>query len=158
MEHARPATSDDLAAVVALADVLVAELAPTRGGDLWRRREAPTGDLAAHYATFLDATERALFVGTIDDAIVGFASVRIEVLHDATRLGVIDELFVEPAARAVAVGESLANEAVAWCDEHGCIGVDARALPGNRAAKNFFETHGFVARSIVMHRPSRGSA
>ena len=34
-----------------------------------------------------------------------------------------------------------------------CIGADALALPGNRATKNFFEQNGFVARSIVMHRP-----
>jgi len=28
---------------------------------------------------------------------------------------------------------------------------DARVSPGHRAAKNFFEAHGFSARLIVMH-------
>ena len=33
----------------------------------------------------------------------------------------------------------------------GCVGVDSFALPGHRAAKNFFEESGFTARAIVMH-------
>ena len=30
--------------------------------------------------------------------------------------------------------------------------MDATALPGHRAAKNFFEEQGFVARSLTMYR------
>ena len=48
---------------------------------------------------------------------------------------------------AEAVIESLRS----WCRDAGCFGVDALALPGNRQAKNFFEAHGFVARSLTMH-------
>ena len=40
---------------------------------------------------------------------------------------------------------------VAFCVREGCVGVDAFALPGHRAAKNFFEESGFTARAIVMH-------
>jgi hypothetical protein len=36
----------------------------------------------------------------------------------------------------------------------GCVGVDAPALPGSRSAKAFFEDNGFIARMLVMHRPS----
>ncbi len=32
------------------------------------------------------------------------------------------------------------------------MGVDTLALPGHRAAKNFFEESGFTARALVMHR------
>ena len=42
------------------------------------------------------------------------------------------------------------------CVTDGCVGVDVRALPGHRAAKNFFETHGFTARALVMHHPLQG--
>ena len=41
---------------------------------------------------------------------------------------------------------------LAWAGEQGCVGVDALALPGDRATKNFFETFGLVARAIVVHR------
>lgn len=152
-EAARTATGSDLDTIVTLARAMIDELTPTRGGALWARHAGPRGPLDAHYAAWLGVADRALFVGTIDDAVVGFATVRVEPLHDGSPLAVIDELFVEPTARAVGVGEAMAGAAVSWAESAGCIGVDVGALPGNRAAKNFFETHGFVARSIIMHRP-----
>jgi hypothetical protein len=47
----------------------------------------------------------------------------------------------------------LVDALVEHCTVHGCVGVDATALPGHRAAKNFFETNGFTARALAMHRP-----
>ena len=41
---------------------------------------------------------------------------------------------------------------MAWAKRWGCIGVDSLALPGDRDTKNFFETHGLVARAITVHR------
>jgi hypothetical protein len=43
------------------------------------------------------------------------------------------------------------DELVGFCRAAGCAGVDAFALPGHRAAKNFFESAGFTARALVMH-------
>ena len=40
---------------------------------------------------------------------------------------------------------------LAWCRDRQCVGVDAVALPGHRATKNFFEEFGFTARALVMH-------
>jgi hypothetical protein len=34
----------------------------------------------------------------------------------------------------------------------GAVGIEATALPGDRATKNFFETHGLVARALTVHR------
>jgi GNAT superfamily N-acetyltransferase len=67
-------------------------------------------------------------------------------------LGVIDELFVAEPARAVGLGETLLGALVAWCVAAQCIGIDATALPGDRLAKNFFESAGFKARRLVMHK------
>jgi hypothetical protein len=44
---------------------------------------------------------------------------------------------------------------LAWASERGCQGVDATALPGDRATKNFFEGSGFTARLLVMHHRVR---
>jgi hypothetical protein len=33
----------------------------------------------------------------------------------------------------------------------GCVGVDSWSLPGERETKNFYEAHGFTARSINVH-------
>ena len=46
---------------------------------------------------------------------------------------------------------TMMGDLVAWCEEQGCAGMDAMALPGHRSAKNFFEESGFTARKLVMH-------
>jgi GNAT superfamily N-acetyltransferase len=66
-------------------------------------------------------------------------------------LGRITDLFVEPGARAVGVGEALMDALLPWFRARECRGVDATALPGNRETKNFFEMSGFTARLLVMH-------
>ena len=131
------------------------ELRAMRGGALWEVREARAEPLAETFAELLDRDDAVVIVGTIDDVVVGYGALELETLRDGRRLGVIDELYVEPDARAVGVGEAIATELVAFCAEAGCIGVDAVALPGHRAAKNFFERAGFTARALVMHKPLR---
>ena len=99
--------------------------------------------------------EQLSFVGTIDEVVVGFAAVTVDQLADGSRLGVVTSIFVDPGAREVAVGEVMLDEVIAWCTAQDCIGIDAHALPGNRATKNFFETFGFTARLLVVHRSLR---
>jgi ribosomal protein S18 acetylase RimI-like enzyme len=159
VEHARPATASDIARIVELAGSLRDELRSMRGGEIWFQRDAPAEPLDVAYANLLGTSDALLAVGCIDDVVLGFAGVRIEALHDGTTLGVLTDLFVEPEARSVGVGEALVDLVVDFCTERGCAGIDATALPGHRAAKNFFEGHGFTARALVMHRAlhERGS-
>jgi hypothetical protein len=93
-----------------------------------------------------------VIVGTIDDVVLGFGVVLVEQLRSGTKLGVITDLFVEEGAREVGVGETIAQVLVAFCVERQCVGVDAVALPGHRATKNFFEEQHFTARMLTMHR------
>jgi GNAT superfamily N-acetyltransferase len=159
LERSRPATDVDVPRVAELARLLRSELTELRGGPLWADREAPGEPLADVIMGWLADPRRLVVVGAIDDVVIGYGTVAVETLRTGAALGVIDELFVEPGARSVGVGEAMAGELVAFCDEHHCSGIDARALPGHRAAKNFFETNGFTARAIVMHqnRPSAAS-
>ena len=76
----------------------------------------------------------------------------VEDLETAGRLGRVRGLFVLPDARGVGVGEVMMDQVVRWCREQGCSGIDGYALPGNRATKNFFETFGFTARLLTVHR------
>jgi GNAT superfamily N-acetyltransferase len=94
----------------------------------------------------------ATLVGTLDDHVLAYGLAHLESIArgDGT-LGVIDELFVAEPARAVGVGEVLLAALVAWCRDAQCIGIDATALPGDRQAKNFFESAGFKARRLIMH-------
>jgi ribosomal protein S18 acetylase RimI-like enzyme len=156
VEAARPATVDDVSRVLALTEELRAELATVRGGDLWHRTHDPVEHSAPELRALLGYEDDCVLVGSIDDSVVGYVLARAHSLADGSRLTTITELYVEPGAREVAVGEALVNAVLAWAEERGCTGVDATALPGQRATKNFFETNGFVARSLIMHRPIGG--
>jgi GNAT superfamily N-acetyltransferase len=151
MEGVRLATEDDISEITTLVTAARAELAPTRGGDLFLAREARPDPIEPGLRALLKGADCRLLAGTIDDTIIGYAAGRVEVLRDARRLGVIDDLFVESEARSVGVGEAMMGDLLAWFRDKGCMGVDATALPGNRATKNFFEGSGFTARLLVMH-------
>jgi len=152
-ESARSAGMADLDAVVALAAAAADEKHGQKGGGVWWRRERRQGELREAFAVLLAARDHEVAVGTLDDAVVGYGVVRQEALTDGGRLGVIDDLFVEPGARSVGLGEALMNHLLDWCRAEGCFGVDSLALPGDRSTKNFFESFGLVARAIVVHRP-----
>ena len=152
MESARPATAADVARLVELAYAMRVELGEERGGPLWATREARPEPLDRALGALLDRDDAAVLVGTYDDVVVAFGTAHVEVLRDGSRLGIVDEIYVEPEARAVGVGETLVEQLVDFCRAAGCAGVDATALPGDREAKNFFERAGFSARLLVMHR------
>ncbi len=151
MEGARPASSADLEVIVGLHDDAVTEQRDQRGGSVWVRHGVLAQPAEALTAA-LDDPAQLLLVGTVDDTVVGYALVEVGPLQDGEPLGVIREIYVEPEARSIGVGECLIDDVLAWCRTQGCVGVDALALPGNRQTKNFFETFGFTARAIVVHR------
>jgi len=151
VEVARAATVDDLVRLVELAGQAVDEQRDARGGPVWSRREARR-DPAASLAAALHDPAELVVAGLLDDAIVGYAVMRTERLDDGGLLAVVDDLYVEADARGVGLGETMMNLLVDHATERGCFGIDALALPGNRATKNFFETFGLTARAIVVHR------
>lgn len=148
---ARPLTAADIPAVADLVSRVYDELGPLRGGALLlaqQGRRLPCGEsLAADLAD----PSTMLFVGTIDDAALGWACAETRELADGSRLGVVREIGVLAEARGVGIGEELLGLAVAWCRANRCRGIDSFALPGARETKNFFETFGFTARLLVVH-------
>ncbi len=151
LEGARPALPADLARLASLAEEAVAEQRDERGGAIWAQRETRALPALPSLASALDDPAQLAVAGTIDDVVVGYGVARLDRLRSGRLLGVITDLYVEPEARAVGVGEAMIEDLVAWCRRHHCQGVDALALPGNRHTKNFFETFGFTARAIVVH-------
>jgi GNAT superfamily N-acetyltransferase len=151
--EARTATSADVDALVPLVEAAAAEKADQRGGALWNRRERRAGPVAEALAHAVAADDYELAVAVWDGALVGYALARADHLADGGVLGVIDDLYVEAAARQVGLGEALMNHLLDWCRAQGCFGVDSIALPGDRATKNFFESFGLVARAILVHKP-----
>ena len=95
--------------------------------------------------------DQNIVLGLINDVPVGYAVTSVELLRTGDVLGIVSDLWVEPEAREVGVGEALINAIIEWCKERNCVGIDSLALPGNRATKNFFETFGFKARLLTVH-------
>lgn len=115
-------------------------------------------DLTPHRPTVegwvAGGSSRVLLVGTFAGVTVGIAagSLAGEVVSSNRRLGRVDWCYVEPGARQVGVGAALVEELLRWFGEHGCTDVDANALPGDRATKQLYETAGFKARLLTLHR------
>jgi ribosomal protein S18 acetylase RimI-like enzyme len=156
-EAARPATPADTQAVIDLAHQAITELAPHRGGAVWEQREArrrPADD-ALEAVIAGQVADALAVVGTVDDVVVGYGVVTVEPLHDEARLAVVTDLYVDPEARAIGIGEAMMDLLVEHARSAGAVGIDALALPGDRQTKNFFETFGLTARAIIVHRSLR---
>jgi GNAT superfamily N-acetyltransferase len=155
VEAVRKAEPGDVQDLVALAAACEQALVDQRGGLLLLAHHRPSlagaFETEAFAALLADAT-RLTLVGTIDDVVMGMALGRIETLRDGDRLGQLDGCYVDPGARAVGLGHLLIDSLMAWFEAERCIGADGIALPGDRDGKNFFESAGFKARLLVMHR------
>lgn len=151
-EGVRRAADADMAAVAGLAAGAAAELAPRRGGYVWARLEARSEPLERSLDRDHRSDDALVVVGTIDEAVVGYGVIHLVELHDGAVMGRVTDIYVMPEARGVGVGEAMMDELMDWARRHACIGVDSLALPGDRDTKNFFETHGLVARAITVHR------
>ena len=113
--------------------------------------QAPVRDSLLEAITDPDAI---VTLGTIDDYPFGFLLARVEpMLRQAGKdqIGAIRLIFVDHDAREVAVGEAMRDLTMDLFRERNITKFDAHVLPGHRLVKNFFESGGFSARSIVMH-------
>ena len=59
---------------------------------------------------------------------------------------------VIPAARGVGLGHSLVRQILEIVRARGGSTIVSAAQPGDRALKNLFESHGIVARTIIVGR------
>lgn len=127
-------------------------IADERGGRLdilLRGRPEP---LEESFATSLDDSDITVLVGEVDGIPVGYLTVTIDTLRSDETIARVDDLWVHPSARGVGVGAALMTEASEHAHGQSCVGIDARALPGDRVTKNFFESFGLVARTIEVHK------
>lgn len=160
VEATRPATASDRAEYERLRDEFLSALAGERGASQapdpgWRAPGSHAAALGRFDALLADRSAIVVF-GTLDGVVTGFAQGHLEVATTGVatvRRAVLDACYVEPDARGMGLGRLLLDALVAWAGDKDCDGIDGAALPGDRAAKNFFEAAGFKARMLTMYRP-----
>jgi GNAT superfamily N-acetyltransferase len=150
----RPATDRDLAELERLVLRSRDHLAAEKGGGVFLSREARSDPVGAALSAEVSADDSVVLVGCLGDVVTAYATAAVERTASGP-LAVVRDLYVEPEARGVGLGRLLMEHLVTWATEEGCAGIDAEALPGDRATKNFFEGFGLVARKITVHRDLR---
>lgn len=148
----RPATSDDidfLADIHVLGQLAVAQ---ARGGELDTLLRGRPEPIAPSFADDLGNKVRHVLIATADELPAGYLVAERITLRNGVKIIRIIDLLVHPDARGIGLGSALMNHTLDLAAEHGCAGVDARALPGDRITKNFFESFGLVARTILVHK------
>ncbi len=152
MESVRTADRDDIARLMELFGELKAEMEDHRGR--WYELDSWPEPVEDWFAASIDDPDILVLVGMIEQYPVGYSVTEIrDTLPQSqhSHIGHIREIFVEPAAREVSVGELLLSAAISWLKARSIRSADIAVSPGHRAAKNFCEENGFVARSIIMH-------
>jgi ribosomal protein S18 acetylase RimI-like enzyme len=149
---ARQAFDGDLPELVRMYRLLEAEQAALKA--LWPVADGLPEPIEVAFEELLGEADSRIVVGTIDDVPLGFLWMRSESLlpqAGGARVGAVRLVFVEAAARGVGVGEAMITMVMGEFRDRGITMFDSHVSPGHRLAKNFFESHGYSARRIVMH-------
>lgn len=148
----RSAGPDDLEVLAEAHRLAQAAVVDVRGGPLDTLLKGRSEPIEASFADDLADPSARVTVGTADGHVVGYCVLKIRDLRSGEKLGVVTDLWVHPEARGVGIGYALMRDASDAATTQRCSGIDARALPGDRSTKNFFESFGLVARAIEVHR------
>ena len=131
----RPATPDDVSAIVAL----IRELAEYE--ELLHEVEADPHALREHLFGPRPAAE--VLMGLVDGEVAGFALYFTNYSTFLTRPGLyLEDLFVRPAHRGVGLGKALLKRLAAIAVERGCGRFEWSVLDWNQPSIDFYVAHG----------------
>ena len=150
--RARVASVDDIVVLSGLATDLHLALSSERGGSVHLALHGRTEPLGESFASDASDPEVLVVSGTVAGIVLGYAVCRLTLTRERSLIAVVEEIYTDPDARRVGVGEAMLGLITEWASERGAIGIDAIALPGMRDTKNFFERFGLTARSITVHK------
>jgi ribosomal protein S18 acetylase RimI-like enzyme len=148
---ARHATPRDIDILESLYRSLEREMADLHA--MWPIADGLDEPVRDSFLAELDDPDTLILIGEIDGYPFGFLLARVEetlTQGGGQQVGAIRAIFVDHEAREVAVGEAMRDMVMDELRKRGITKFDAHVLPGHRLAKNFFESGGFSARSIIM--------
>lgn len=141
----RPALPGDEAAIAQLEGEARAALVDARGGAALLAEQPAVADWSAT----LFASDRRVWVATIDDVVVGYLELATPPAGGA---GVVRQVYVHPEAREVGFGDWMLAAAIEAIVQLGGAVVESFALPGDRDTKNLYERAGVTARKIIVSK------
>ncbi len=141
----RPATSDDVDAILSIWEL--AAMAAHDGLDSPRRAR-----LGAHLRSSLRHPRTVVLCAVEGDRLLGYLTAHVDV-HPTMdgAVGVVDELFVHPAARRRGAGRALLADAAARLDAKGVQGVRTELHPADDDARAFAVAVGFAPGAQLWH-------
>lgn len=148
-----PADTSHVDDLVRLYRGLEAELTALK--PIWRLSDGLPEPVETSLTEIVENEDWLSYVASIDDLIIGFLLARTEELlpqAEGRRVGSVRFIYTDSEAREVGVGEAMIRRYLDDARSQGVVLFDAHVSPGHRLSKNFFEAHGFKARSIIMHR------
>jgi ribosomal protein S18 acetylase RimI-like enzyme len=148
-----PADATHISDLVGLYRGLEAELTALK--PIWRLSDGLPEPVEGALAEIVGDQGWQSYVASIDGVVVGFLLARDEELlpqAEGGRVGSVRFIYTDRDMREVGVGEAMIRRYLDDARSRGIALFDAHVSPGHRLSKNFFEAHGFKARSIVMHR------
>lgn len=136
----RPATVADAPELERLEAASRELLVGRRGGPRWLAGHPERGD----------AWPRAIADDHVLVALIDAVPVGYLVMRRVGDTALVDDVFVDPAARELGFGDELLAEALRIARALGTVRLEAEALPGDRDTKNLYERAGIKARLIVV--------
>lgn len=140
-EAVRRAQMDDLRDLAEMQAAARAAVVGQRGGDRHLQEVAAVDD----WGRAVSDPNHSVWVALIDSVPLGFLE-----LHVAEAVATVRQVWVDPGARELGLGDALLAEALADARRRGCTVLEGTALPGDRLTKNLYERAGVVARKIVL--------
>ena len=145
--HVRPATPDDLPALLRFAEELRDALLPLPAGS----RGAVRPGLEARYADALEDPDRHLVVAVgEDDVPLGMALLTVASANALLDLPAVhmSHAVVSDRSKRRGAGKALVNACAAFAEERGLDQIVVSVHPGSRDANRFFARLGFAPLAV----------
>lgn len=111
-------------------------------------------ELGARQTLAAAVADDRVLVARVDDRVVGFCSVQIDgggFERDVTR-GIVENLFVEPAARGEGVGSELLDAGEERLVDRGATVLAVEAMAADADVREFYEERGFRPHRVAFEK------
>ena len=111
-------------------------------------------ELAAELAEIIGNTEAAVFLGTVDGKVIGFAQCQLRHDYvegtDSSPVGYLEGIFIEKAYRRKGFAKQLLAACENWAKEQGCTEFASDCELGNTESLRFHLSLGFEEANRVI--------